>query len=63
MKLLTTPKTAYLLEAGLEVFHGQSNEWLNEIAFWKDESAFLFTLIVKKHLNQFQLMQKIVLKR
>lgn len=51
MKLKTTPKTAYLLEAGLEVLHAQSNEWLNEIAFWKDESAFLYTLIVKKTLK------------
>lgn len=51
MKLLSTPKTAYLLEAGLEVLHAQSNEWLNEIAFWKDESAFLYSLIVKKTLK------------
>lgn len=51
MKLINTPKTVYLLEAGLEVLHAQSNEWLNEIAFWKDESAFLYTLIVKKTLK------------
>lgn len=46
--LTTTPKTTYLLEAGLGVLHAQSNEWLNEIAFWKDESAFFYTLIVGK---------------
>ncbi len=50
-KLLTTPKATYLLEAGLEVLHSQSNEWLNEIAFWRDESAFFYTLIVKKTLK------------
>lgn len=49
MELLTTsPKTTYLLEAKLEVLHAQSNEWLNEIEFWKDESAFFYQLIVNK---------------
>jgi hypothetical protein len=50
-KLLTTPKATYLLEAGLEVLHSQSNEWLNEIAFWRDESAFFYTLVVNKTLK------------
>ncbi len=51
MELLATPKTMYLLEAGLDVLHAQSIEWLNEIAFWKDESAFFYTLVVTKTLN------------
>lgn len=49
MELLTTsPKTTYLLEAGLEVLHVQSNEWLSEIEFWKGESTFFYQLIVSK---------------
>jgi hypothetical protein len=48
MELLISPKSVYLLEAGLEVLHEQSNEWRNEIAFWRDEASFLYTLIVTK---------------
>ncbi len=51
MELLTSPKSQYLLEAGLDVLHAQSNEWLNEIAFWRDEAAFFYTLMVKKTLK------------
>lgn len=51
MELLTSPKSTYLLEAGLEVLHEQSNEWLSEIAFWKDEAAFFYSLVVKKTLK------------
>ncbi|MBI2271118.1 MAG: hypothetical protein HYU69_12300 [Bacteroidetes bacterium] len=48
MKLLTSPTSAYLLEAGLEVLHQQSNEWRSEIAFWRDETAFFYALVVRK---------------
>lgn len=63
MKLLTTPKTVYLLEAGLEVLHAQSIEWLNEIAFWKDESAFLYALIVKKSLKSVPINSKSIIQK
>jgi len=48
MKMLTTPKAKYLLEGGLEVLHSQSIEWLSEIEFWRDETAFLYAYILKK---------------
>ncbi|HWY37219.1 MAG TPA: hypothetical protein VNY73_01575 [Bacteroidia bacterium] len=48
MKLLTNPKTTYLLEASLEVLHAESLEWLSEISYWRDELAFFYTLLVKK---------------
>jgi hypothetical protein len=51
MELLESPKSTYLLEAGLEVLHEQSKEWLSEIAFWRDEAAFFYTLVVKKTLS------------
>lgn len=51
MELLTSPKSMHLLEAGLEVLHEQSYEWLNEIAFWRDETTFFYSLIVKKTLK------------
>lgn len=51
MELLQSPKSMYLLDAGLEVLHAQSNEWLNEIAFWRDEAAFFYSLVVKKTLK------------
>jgi hypothetical protein len=48
MKLLTSQKQLYLLDASLEILHEESREWLNEIAFWRDEATFLFNLIRKK---------------
>jgi hypothetical protein len=52
MELLTSSKQTYLLEAGLEILHEQSNEWLNEIAFWREEVAFYYAIIIKKtHLS------------
>jgi hypothetical protein len=51
MEVLTSTKSQYLLEAGLEVLHSQSNEWLSEIAFWRDEAAFFYTLLAKKTLK------------
>jgi hypothetical protein len=48
MELLTSAKTTYLLEAGLDILHEQSNDWLNEIAFYREEIAFYYTIIIKK---------------
>ena len=48
MELLESPKLAYLLEASLEVLHFESNEWLSEIAFRKDETAFFQKILEKK---------------
>lgn len=50
MNALTSPKSTYLLEAGIEILHEQSYEWLNEIEFWKDEAAFFKRLINNKTL-------------
>jgi len=51
MELLKSPKSMYLLDAGLEVLHAQTIEWLNEISFWRDEAAFFYSLVVKKTLK------------
>lgn len=48
MKLIISAKTAFLLEAPLEVLHCESLEWLEEIEFWRDESAFFYSLIIGK---------------
>lgn len=48
MERIASPKSTYLLEAGLEVLHQQSNEWRSEIAFWRDEVAFFYALVVRK---------------
>lgn len=58
MELLTSPKSAYLLNAGLETLHEQSEEWLSEIEFWRDEAAFFYTLIVKKTLKSIPMNAK-----
>lgn len=62
MELLTSPKSVYLLNAGIEVLHAQSNEWLNEIAFWRDETAFYYTLIVEKSMISVPVGTKEILK-
>ncbi len=53
MEMLTSPKTEYLLQASLEVLHEQSLEYLNEIAFIKEEIAFFNTLLNKNAGRQF----------
>jgi hypothetical protein len=47
MKQIAPSTSSYLLEAPLEILHRQSIEWLDEIAFWKDEVAFFYKLIGK----------------
>jgi hypothetical protein len=47
MEPVITLKSSYLLEAGIDVLHEESMEWLNEITFWAEECAFLFALFVK----------------
>ena len=45
-KLVT--RTDYLLPQGLDELHEQSREWLETIAFWKDETRF-FSSLLKRH--------------
>ncbi|MDW5290887.1 hypothetical protein [Formosa sp. PL04] len=42
------PKTELLLGAGLDVLHFESQEWLDTIAFWKDETRFFEELLTNK---------------
>jgi hypothetical protein len=42
------PKAHYLLGAGLDILHFESREWLETIAFWKDEVRFFDNLLKKK---------------
>jgi hypothetical protein len=51
MKLLSNPKTEYLLDASLEYLHNESLEWLNEMDFWRDEMAFFQKLLHKEGLK------------
>ena len=48
MELLAPTKSNYLLEAPLEILHEESLEWLEEVEFWKDETAFFYKLIIQK---------------
>lgn len=41
-------KTELLLGAGLNVLHFESQEWLETLAFWKDEVRFFEDLLKKK---------------
>jgi hypothetical protein len=49
MKTTTSnPKAQFLLGAGLDILHFESKEWLDTIAFWKDEVKFFNNLLKKK---------------
>jgi hypothetical protein len=48
MELLANPKTEYLLQASLKSLHVESQEWLKEIEFWRDELAFFYKLLREK---------------
>ena len=46
MKMMTSnPKNQFLLGAGFDVLHQESREWLEAIAFWKDETKFFHKLV------------------
>lgn len=44
----SNPKIKLLLGAGLDVLHFESQEWLETIVFWKDETRFFEDLLKKK---------------
>lgn len=50
MNNIQTPvsKTQYLLNAPVEVLHETSQEWLQEMEFYKDEVAFFYHLLRQK---------------
>lgn len=45
---ILNPKAQLLLDAGLDVLHFESQEWLETLAFWKDEATFFDHLLKKK---------------
>lgn len=51
MVTLKSTAAIYLLDPGLESLHKQSVGWISDIAFWRDEAAFLYALEVKKTLK------------
>lgn len=55
MALIGSAKSRLLLEAPLEALHQESLEWLEEIEFWKDETAFFYALIMGKTRARFPL--------
>lgn len=46
------PKTDVLLGAGLNALHIESREWLETIAFWKDEIRFFTNLVQEKETKE-----------
>ena len=47
-----TPKTDVLLGTGLNDLHIESQEWLETIAFWKDEIRFFANLLKEKETKE-----------
>lgn len=48
MELLLNAKTNYLLSVSLDQLHLESQEWIKEVAFWKDEMSFFYKLLHSK---------------
>lgn len=44
-------KKEVLLGEGLNALHRESREWLNTVAFWKDEARFFKDLLDKEKVN------------
>ena len=63
MEVLKQATADYLLDAGIETLHQQSIEWLEDIAFWRDETAFLYALEVSKTLKDVPVAAKAKLEK
>ncbi|MBD1259771.1 hypothetical protein HZY62_04165 [Maribacter polysiphoniae] len=48
----SNPKTELLLGASLDVLHQESREWIDTIAFWKDEIKFFSNILDKREATQ-----------
>lgn len=48
----SNPKRELLLGAGLGILHQESGEWLDTIAFWKDETKFFAHILDKRKINE-----------
>lgn len=49
---IVNPKQQFLLGAGLDILHFESREWLDSIAFWKDEIRFFDELLKRKETSK-----------
>jgi hypothetical protein len=58
MNTLKSASGNYLLDLGLETLHEQSMEWISDIAFWRDEVAFLYALEISKTLKEVPMSAK-----
>lgn len=48
----SNPKTELLLGASLAVLHQESREWIDTIAFWKDEIKFFSNVLDKREVTR-----------
>jgi len=48
MELLAPLRTSYLLGASLRSLHVESQEWLRDINFWRNEVAYFHKLLSKR---------------
>jgi hypothetical protein len=51
MDMESNDKKEVLLGEGLNALHRESREWLNTVAFWKDEARFFKDLLDKEKVN------------
>ena len=64
MTVLSPSKSSYMLDiAGLDLLHEQSRDWVSEIAFWRIEANFFYSLIIKKTIKPVPLKAKSLLKK
>jgi hypothetical protein len=63
MNQVKSTLATFLLKPGLETLHEESMEWLEEIAFWRYEVAFLYALEINKTLKSVPVKAKEVMEQ
>ena len=63
MSAIIDVKPNYLSEQEIEKLHQKSKEWFSEIAFWRDEAAFFYSLITKKIFSPIPLKARSIYER
>ena len=63
MKTIPLANAEHLLSASLESLHAETVNWIEEIAFWRDETAFLYSLELKDTLKSVPVGEKVSIRK
>ncbi|HXB11482.1 MAG TPA: hypothetical protein VNZ45_05815 [Bacteroidia bacterium] len=63
MKVIPAANSEHLLSPSLESLHRETVEWLEDVAFWRDEVAFLYSLELKDTLKSVPVGEKTTIRK